>query len=342
MRLRPGFSSRLNLSFIVYPIAIFVIFAFLLSLAGVQVAGSKNSAMPSEVGPSSSSPSASTGTGTWLWQHPTPQGNTLKSLSCPSDSVCYAVGTVGTIIKTVDSASTWNVQPSEISANLNAISCTDINTCYAVGDGGIILKTSDGGTTWLAQNSNTTANLYGLSCRPATGICYAIGAGGTIRAITNGGPNWITQVSNTTNDLNAISCPADNTCYVVGASGTLRKTINSGGQWDTQTSGTSDVITAISCPDINICYAASVKPTYPMTSFLKTIDGGVNWNISTFNPASIDPRITTIFCISASDCYMAGSIGAYAYDVPSAIFFTSDGGTILSKVTNCAFKGLKL
>ena len=43
----------------------------------------------------------------WEWQNPLPQGNTLNSVYFTDASTGYAVGVVGTILKTIDGGATW-------------------------------------------------------------------------------------------------------------------------------------------------------------------------------------------------------------------------------------------
>src|SRR6476469_381556 len=43
-----------------------------------------------------------TGDGTWKWQNPVAQGNSINGLSCPGDLTCYAAGNAGTLLKTSD------------------------------------------------------------------------------------------------------------------------------------------------------------------------------------------------------------------------------------------------
>jgi hypothetical protein len=42
----------------------------------------------------------SVGSSAWIWENPIPQGNTLNAVSCPSLSVCFAVGDQETILAT--------------------------------------------------------------------------------------------------------------------------------------------------------------------------------------------------------------------------------------------------
>ncbi len=101
----------------------------------------------------------------WTWQNPLPQGNTLSSVYFCSANIGYAVGDVGTILKTINGGTTWTTLPCGIPyspPHLASVYFTDANTGYAVGSGGVILKTNDGGTIWTNLSSNTTY-LYSLS-----------------------------------------------------------------------------------------------------------------------------------------------------------------------------------
>jgi photosystem II stability/assembly factor-like uncharacterized protein len=84
----------------------------------------------------------------WFWQNPLPQGNTLRSVKFISSEVGWAVGDVGTILKTTDGGNSWTFQSSGTTNWLWGVSFTDLNNGTAVGDGGIILRTTNGGTTW--------------------------------------------------------------------------------------------------------------------------------------------------------------------------------------------------
>jgi photosystem II stability/assembly factor-like uncharacterized protein len=82
-------------------------------------------------------PHISTGDGTWVWQYPLPQGNSLNSVSCPTAATCFAVGNYGTILSTTDGGGHWNEQAHGISNRLNfrSVSCPTATTCFAVGSG---------------------------------------------------------------------------------------------------------------------------------------------------------------------------------------------------------------
>ena len=62
------------------------------------------------------------------------------------DNTGYAVGTVGSIYKTVDGGITWTAQTSNTTQTLNEIFFPTATTGYAVGNNGTIRKTVDGGS----------------------------------------------------------------------------------------------------------------------------------------------------------------------------------------------------
>jgi photosystem II stability/assembly factor-like uncharacterized protein len=95
----------------------------------------------------------------------------------------WVVGDSGTILKTINSGSTWSSQTSGTTQNLRAVHFIDTAIGYAVGHNGTILATTNGGTTWAAQTSGTTHDLTGLSFSGGRG--YAVGAGGTILTLND-------------------------------------------------------------------------------------------------------------------------------------------------------------
>jgi hypothetical protein len=74
--------------------------------------------------------------------------NTLWDIEFPvsgASLVGYAVGDLGTIIKTHDAGQTWQSQQSGTLQSLNKVYFLDLDFGFAVADSGIILKTTNGG-----------------------------------------------------------------------------------------------------------------------------------------------------------------------------------------------------
>lgn len=155
------------------------------------------------------------GSSAWTWQNPLPQGNGLNSVSCPTTTVCFAVGDFGLILATTNSGSTWTGQTSPTTRTLHGVSCANTTTCYAVGDGGVILKTDNGGT-WFQQPSGTGANLNGISC-PSFNECVAVGTPGLALFTFNSGAGWFPFSPVYANNLVAITCASTSECYAAGS-----------------------------------------------------------------------------------------------------------------------------
>ncbi len=99
---------------------------------------------------------ANAATAQWFWQNPLPQGYHLNSVMFPGTNVGYAVGEIGSVVKTTDAGLHWAALPTAVSQHLQSVFFTDDNTGFAVGDEGAIIKTTNGGTTWDSLASGTT------------------------------------------------------------------------------------------------------------------------------------------------------------------------------------------
>ena len=147
--------------------------------------------------------SPTTGAYTIVQQENTTSSGRLNGVHCPSLDVCYAVGNVGTIIKTTTGSTTgtWSALTSGTTKDLSAIYCTDANTCVAVGkaigsavytngDTSVVLKTTDGGTSWNPKSvGKINDSLYAVKF-PSTGFGIIVGANGTVLRSFDGGETW--------------------------------------------------------------------------------------------------------------------------------------------------------
>lgn len=89
-----------------------------------------------------------------------PASERLRGVSAASDSVAWASGNRGTIVRTSDGGSTWVrvAVPGSESLDFRDIEAFGAATAYVLaigpGDKSRIYKTSDGGTTWALQFTN--------------------------------------------------------------------------------------------------------------------------------------------------------------------------------------------
>jgi photosystem II stability/assembly factor-like uncharacterized protein len=74
-------------------------------------------------------------------------------------STGFAVGDLGTILRTKNGGASWATQASG-ALNLEDVSVAGPNVATAVGAGGLVLRTTDGGAHWVSQSSGTGADLW--------------------------------------------------------------------------------------------------------------------------------------------------------------------------------------
>ena len=93
------------------------------------------------------------------------------------DTLGYAVGQSGTILKTINGGNTWTRLVSGTTATLRGVSFSDATHGVAVGDLGTILRTTNGGTSWVKCTSGLTSILYSVCLAPGNGnYGWAVGA----------------------------------------------------------------------------------------------------------------------------------------------------------------------
>lgn len=150
----------------------------------------------------------------------------------------HAVGSGGSIFRSLDAGGEWTSQASGTTAGLNHGAGFQTNSSWVVGDAGTILHTTDGGTTWTPQTSGTSVNLNYILQQGAWLV--VAGDDGTILRSIDGGVTWIQGTTNVTADLNAMAPSAFNASHFMacGDDGTLLKTTDYGETWcriDTET-----------------------------------------------------------------------------------------------------------
>lgn len=90
----------------------------------------------------------------------------FRGLSVVSEKVVWASGTGGTVIRTTDGGTSWNIFTVLGAEKLDFrdIESFDADTAYVLsignGDASRIYKTTDGGATWKLQFTNTDANAF--------------------------------------------------------------------------------------------------------------------------------------------------------------------------------------
>lgn len=95
---------------------------------------------------------SSADSGGWCWQNPLPQGNGISGIAWADDRIGWAVGEVGTILKTTDGGATWTSQASGTESLLLSVASVDANVVWVAGARGLVLKSTDGGSNWRSYS----------------------------------------------------------------------------------------------------------------------------------------------------------------------------------------------
>jgi phosphatidylinositol-3-phosphatase len=163
---------------------------------------------------------------------PVPGTSDLESVSCTTDTTCYAVGLATSDLDEAVLVKIVNGHPTSVTdlpafIGLYGIACPSATTCYGVGydnsgDAGAVTTITDGTASAPAEvpNDGNTPWLNAISC-PTSTQCYAAGLVNyepAIVPITSGTPSAAINVADIADNwyLNGIDCSSVGNCVAVG------------------------------------------------------------------------------------------------------------------------------
>ncbi len=232
----------------------------------------------------------------------------LRGLSVVSESIVWASGTNGTVLRTVDGGKNWLVikVPDAEKLDFRDIEAFDANTAYilSIGDGenSRIYKTTDGGKTWKLQfqNKNPKAFFDALAFWDEShGIAMSDPVDGKFVLIeTKDGETWkpIEKLQMPNAKEGEAAFAASGTCLITqgdknaflvsgGNAARVFKSENRGKNWsvfDTPmtkgTAGSGIFSIAMANSEAGIIVGGNYeKPNEAINNFAWTIDGGKSW-----------------------------------------------------------------
>jgi photosystem II stability/assembly factor-like uncharacterized protein len=147
-----------------------------------------------------------------------------------------AVGERGVILRSADSARTWNLVPSGTTATLTAVSfanSTAPSQGWAVGHDAVILFTRDGGTTWTRQYQGPDLQSSFLDVLAVDAQrAIAVGSDGLYLATADGGRTWERRkVGAEDAHFNRITRSGSAHLFLAGERGTLLRSPDLGSTW---------------------------------------------------------------------------------------------------------------
>ena len=182
----------------------------------------------------------------------------IEGVAFPAAASGFAVGSVGRILHSTDSGSTWTDQASGSSANLHDVSfASDALRGIAVADGGVILRTTNGGepSDWVQQkvssDDGTTDDQFGWSVVFAGTTAFVgapnttvggNGGQGAVYVLTHDNGTWVqtqklTAEDGAEGDAFGISIALSGSTVIIGApntntfQGSAYVFTESGGTW---------------------------------------------------------------------------------------------------------------
>jgi photosystem II stability/assembly factor-like uncharacterized protein len=256
----------------------------------------------------------------WFWQQPLPTGNSLKDVKFVNHQTGYAVGDVGTIVKSTNGGSNWFTLNNPKKSQLWGIDFAPGNASVliAVGDSGLILRSSNAGESWSVIQFQAGVIYEDVDFVNST-TGYVVGSGGRIFKTTNAGANWYQQTSPTGANFLCVNF-FDENFGAIGGTTRLLLTTNAGTTWVVQniTFFPLNQVTCIAAIDTNTVIGVVNNTNGTM---YKTTNRGANWLIQSLNIPTLNGGVDAV-----RDIVFSGNrYGVIACDRGSLLRTTNSG-----------------
>lgn len=234
----------------------------------------------------------------------------LKDVHFPSNSVGYAVGNYGIVLKSIDTGNTWLTVHTDSALSFQSVFFTSEDTGYAAG--GNLYKTTNGGANWteiLTDSLNQIIEVFFVN------NTFGFASGTKLYKSINAGISW-TSI-NLNNVFSSIYFPSDSVGYFIGGpdfGDPLYKTIDAGQTYIPITNGFQSIKESTYFINDSVGYMCG----WYNSMLVKTTNGGMSWQqVDTINST---PCFDVYFLDENIGYYIDNSGGTYT------IINTIDGG----------------
>jgi photosystem II stability/assembly factor-like uncharacterized protein len=267
----------------------------------------------------------------WYWGNPAPQGQNLAAVAFQG-TTGYAVGALGTVLRSEDGGETWTGLPSGTVDDLDLVQELSPTT-LVVGGGCSVLESTNSGASFtslplgLAGNcSDTVAGIAFSSAEQG----YIVLRDGTLLYTADGGQTVQARsdVPNGGGTVTGLAFSSPTQGDAVTSSGLIEYTTDGGNSWNEVFSGRA--LAGITVISPTLAYAVG-----PGDLLLRSTDGGATWTQLPLSVTGLPPSLTSITCSDATSCLITTADS-------NELVRTTDGGmtgTIVS-VSDSALSGV--
>lgn len=238
------------------------------------------------------------------WLHPSPQGNAIWSIAFADETVGYAVGGKGIILKTNDMGDTWSIIRNSY-ASFDKLDLFDVvvsssGSIFSAGANGKILKSSDEGNSWQELQHPQIDIVYDLCINP-NGNISCCGTNGKVFMSEDEGGSWIEIGIQSENTVKRMYWKSESEGYLVVANEGFYRTTDMGQSW----------VLAINSPfaQNNDIFFVNENRGLALRDYavFTTDDGGDNWEDATSQMNIADELYATV--VLSEEHFISTSIG---------------------------------
>jgi photosystem II stability/assembly factor-like uncharacterized protein len=234
-----------------------------------------------------------TGTGVWNELSPNVPMVDYIGVHFNNPDTGFAVGALGTIIKSTDSGSTWITEISGTTNVLLKVYSLDGQLVIATGYDGLILRSTDGGETFtqvVVSGLGSGNDMWGLQILNDS-IAWACGIGNALIKTTDGGQTWQSVSTGINTNYWWIDFLTNQYGFIACDGGIVLKTTNGGATWTQHQAGDSNNLFTLDAIDSLHIAAAGIDGKNVYSS-----DGGETWtqNVRLVYDAANDIKFVSV------------------------------------------------
>ena len=219
-----------------------------------------------------------------------------------SNNFLIGIGSGGTIIKSSDFGSNWEIKIVDTLDNLTSICSTIDGKLFASSTGKNLYKSTDDGDSWSIYSLDTMSfELTGISFSNSN-VGFGVGYYETSIKTTDGGDTWFTIPPIISGrSMFAIKFISEDIGYVVGGS-EVDKTTDGGGTWERKYEASGSQLNDITTYGNNFAWVVG------QDKIVYTTNAGEAWSPQSYTPFIY---VNNVVCVDSLICFVVGGRNLY-------------------------------